>query len=80
MRGGRRALDGWAGHGRGGDDAAFARRVPDQPARPPARPLQFKSAYPALAALHSKVAAVPGVAAYLTSAQRFEKVNNNGLG
>ena len=73
-------MGGQAGDGRGGDDTTSVCHVPDRPACLTARPLQFKSAYPALAALHSKVAAVPGVAAYLTSAQRFEKVNNNGLG
>ncbi|KAI7842899.1 hypothetical protein COHA_003411 [Chlorella ohadii] len=41
---------------------------------------EFRAAWPALAALHDKVAAVPGVKAYLESPLRLEKVNNNNLG
>ena len=42
--------------------------------------LQFKAAYPGLAALRELVAGVPGVKAYLEGPWRLEKVNNNGLG
>ncbi|KAL4443462.1 hypothetical protein ABPG75_011199 [Micractinium tetrahymenae] len=41
---------------------------------------EFGSAYPELAAHHAKVAAVPGIKAYLGSSRQFDKVNNNGLG
>lgn len=41
-----------------------------------ARPAQ----HPELVVLHDRVAALPGVKAYLESPLRLEKVNNNGLG
>ena len=63
------------------------RRPPTHPpTHPPTQPLQriypeqFDGAYPDLAAHHAKVAAVPGIAAYLASPLRLPKVNNNGLG
>ena len=40
----------------------------------------LRAGFPALAALHAKVAALPPVAAYLASPARLEKVNGNGLG
>lgn len=43
-------------------------------------PEEFAAAYPDLAAHQAKVAAVPGIAAYLASPLRLPKVNNNGLG
>lgn len=43
-------------------------------------PTEFAAAYPDLAAHQAKVAAVPGIAAYLASPLRLPKVNNNGLG
>ena len=41
---------------------------------------KVQAAYPKLAAVAKAVAAVPGVAAYLASPLRLEKVNGNGLG
>lgn len=41
---------------------------------------KFADEYPDLVAIKKKVAAIPGVAAYLSSSKRLEKVNNNGLG
>lgn len=41
---------------------------------------QFTDQFPQLNELHAKVAAVPGVAAYLSSGRRIEKQNGNGLG
>lgn len=41
---------------------------------------KFQQTYPQLAAVKDRVAALPGVAAYLDSPRRLEKVNNNGLG
>lgn len=43
-------------------------------------PKEMAAEYPELAAHHAKVAAVPGVKAYLEGPQRLEKVNNNGFG
>jgi glutathione S-transferase len=43
-------------------------------------PDTLAAAYPDLAAHHAKLAAVPGVKAYLESPLRLSKVNNNGLG
>lgn len=43
-------------------------------------PEEFKAAYPDLVAHYERVAAVPGIKAYLESPLRLEKVNNNGLG
>ncbi|KAL4422233.1 hypothetical protein ABPG77_009708 [Micractinium sp. CCAP 211/92] len=41
---------------------------------------EFGSTYPLLEAHHAKLAAVPGIKAYLGSSRQFDKVNNNGLG
>lgn len=40
----------------------------------------FKTAYPDLAALHDRFAALPGVKAYLEGPLRLPRVNNNNLG
>jgi hypothetical protein len=40
----------------------------------------MKETHPTLAAHHEKVAAVPGIAAYLASPLRLPAVNGNGLG
>jgi len=41
---------------------------------------EVEAAYPALAAHHARVAALPGIAAYLASPRRSAKVNGNNLG
>lgn len=42
--------------------------------------VQFSGAYPDLVTHHARVAALPGIKAYVGSSKQFDKVNNNGLG